>query len=203
MKSLKIPPDYYDQSIKTNLLQRFYHLTRFKQILKMVGKIEGNFLDVGCASGLLTERLATQSRGRGWGIDINQDFIALAQKEYPFLHFMVARVEKLPFSKEKFDAVVCSEILEHIVSPQKALGECQRVLKRNGRILVVVPSESLLFRLLWFFWTKGKGRVWDGAHLHHFKEGEIRALLEKLNFKILRQCTFQLGMLSLIEAQKI
>lgn len=203
MKSSKIPPDYYDQSIKTNLLQRLYHLTRFKQILKMVGKIEGNFLDVGCASGLLTEKLAVQSTSKGWGIDINPDFIARAQKEYPFLHFMVARIEKLPFSKEKFDVVVCSETLEHVVSPQKALGECQRVLRRNGRILVVVPSESLLFRLLWFFWTKGKGKVWDGTHLHHFKEGEIGAFLEKLNFKILRQRTFQLGMLSLIEAQKI
>lgn len=203
MATLKIPADYYDQSIKTNLLQRLYHLTRFRQILEFVGEIEGDFLDVGCASGLLTQQIASQSKAKAWGVDVNPDFINYAQKKYPQLHFLVAQAENLPFPPEKFSFVLCAEVLEHVSHPQKVLRECRRVLKDGGRILVVVPSESWLFRFLWFFWTKMKGKVWQKTHLNHFKARELEKLLKKLGFKILRLRTFQLGMLRIVEGKKV
>jgi SAM-dependent methyltransferase len=45
----------------------------------------------------------------------------------------------LPFPDQKFDAVICSEILEHVPDPKLVLGEVFRVLRPNGSILICVP----------------------------------------------------------------
>lgn len=198
----KISADYYDQSIKDNILQRLYHLRRFGRILQILEGIEGDFLDAGCASGLLTAKLAAQTKGRGWGIDVNPDFIRLAKRKYPHLNFSVAAIEKLPFPKEKFHLVICSEVLEHVVNPQRALKECRRILKKRGKILVIVPSESLLFRFLWLLWIRTKGKVWQGTHLHSFNGEELKKNLQAAGFKILGQNRFNLGMLTAILAEK-
>lgn len=203
MKISKIPADYYERSLRTNILQRFYHLTRFSKILETIGEFEGDFLDVGCASGLLTAKISNKIKGQGWGIDINPDFINYAKKNYPSLNFLVTPAESLPFTQKKFNLVVCSEVLEHVANPQNVLRECRKVLKDDGRILVIVPSESLLFRSLWFFWTRMKGKVWQHTHLHRFKKMELKEYFKKAGFRILRQDNFQLGMLVLIMAEKV
>lgn len=45
----------------------------------------------------------------------------------------------LPFRDEKFDAVICSEILEHVPDPKLVLGEVFRILRPNGAVLICVP----------------------------------------------------------------
>lgn len=203
MNTPRIPPDYYEKSIKTNPLQRLYHLSRFRKIRELVGEVKGDFLDVGCASGLLTGKIAGQGKEKGWGIDSNPEFIRYAKKKHPHLQFQVTSAEKLPFPHKKFNFVLCSEVLEHVVNPEKVLTECHRVLKKGGKLYLIVPSESLLFSSLWFIWTKTKGRVWQGTHLHHFDQKKLKSLLKKTGFNTLKQFTFQLGMLLAIKAEKI
>jgi SAM-dependent methyltransferase len=45
----------------------------------------------------------------------------------------------LPFRDEQFNAVLCSELLEHVYNPHQVLLEAHRILKVNGRILICVP----------------------------------------------------------------
>ncbi|MBI4966315.1 MAG: class I SAM-dependent methyltransferase [Desulfomonile tiedjei] len=45
----------------------------------------------------------------------------------------------LPLREESFDAVVCSELLEHVPDPLAVLGEAHRVLRGRGTLLVCVP----------------------------------------------------------------
>jgi len=47
--------------------------------------------------------------------------------------------EALPFENDSFDAVLCSELLEHVPSPPKVLNEVQRVLRNGGVFLGTVP----------------------------------------------------------------
>lgn len=53
-----------------------------------------------------------------------------------------ANAEYLPFSDRAFDLVTCSEVLEHIRNPQRALAEMHRVLKPNGLLLLSTPSMT-------------------------------------------------------------
>jgi SAM-dependent methyltransferase len=45
----------------------------------------------------------------------------------------------LPIAAESFDAVVCTEVLEHVRHPERVAAELNRVLTPNGRLLVTVP----------------------------------------------------------------
>jgi ubiquinone/menaquinone biosynthesis C-methylase UbiE len=45
----------------------------------------------------------------------------------------------VPFGDGCFDAVICSELLEHVPDPREVLGEAYRVLRPNGKLLVCAP----------------------------------------------------------------
>jgi len=47
--------------------------------------------------------------------------------------------EGIPMEANKFDYVMCFNLLEHIYNHQKVVNECQRVLKPNGTLLGTVP----------------------------------------------------------------
>lgn len=51
----------------------------------------------------------------------------------------VTDAEYLPFGSGVFDAVICSELLEHVFSPGKVLEEVSRVLKPGGNIIACAP----------------------------------------------------------------
>ncbi len=53
-----------------------------------------------------------------------------------------ASAESLPFRETAFDAVICSEMLEHVIDPKSVLEEIQRILKPNGILLISVPFLS-------------------------------------------------------------
>ncbi|MDX2176162.1 MAG: class I SAM-dependent methyltransferase [Candidatus Sumerlaeia bacterium] len=44
-----------------------------------------------------------------------------------------------PFEAGRFDALLCTEVLEHVPAPGSFLAECRRVLRDGGRILLTVP----------------------------------------------------------------
>lgn len=49
---------------------------------------------------------------------------------------VVGDAHKLPFEDEKFDNILCTEVLEHLHSPHIAISEMKRVLKRGGKLIL-------------------------------------------------------------------
>jgi SAM-dependent methyltransferase len=52
---------------------------------------------------------------------------------------VVAVAESLPFGDEQCDGVILQAVLEHVVDENETLGECYRVLRPGGRLLVEIP----------------------------------------------------------------
>jgi len=200
-----VPGDYYDQSIRENVFQRYWHSRRFSEVGRFLKRLKAKkILDVGCHGGRFTYEISRKFPAASlFGIDISPIAVKYAIKKYPHFHFQVARAEKLPFKDNFFDLVTCLEVLEHVHHPQQVLKEIKRVLKKRGIFIILVPSENFLFRVGWFFWVRfGPGHVWQDAHLQKFKSNTLDSLLKNSDFKILRRKQFLLGMLLLIKTMK-
>ncbi|MEK6577866.1 MAG: class I SAM-dependent methyltransferase, partial [Bdellovibrionota bacterium] len=53
-------------------------------------------------------------------------------------------VELIPFPDNTFDSVICTQVLEHVVHPERAMSELNRVLRPGGVLLLTIPQASEL-----------------------------------------------------------
>eukprot|EP00050_Salpingoeca_kvevrii_P007611 m.297346 g.297346 ORF g.297346 m.297346 type:complete len:283 (+) comp13594_c0_seq1:290-1138(+) len=95
--------------------------------------------DVGCGGGILTEALARKGF-RMRGIDASKGSIeaamAHARKDsFVSLDYAVGSAYKLPFADGSLDAVIMSDLLEHLHDVPAALAEVVRVLRPGGLLL--------------------------------------------------------------------
>ena len=72
--------------------------------------------------------------GDGKGIHVNKDFNSLD---------ITSDIISIPVENESFDAIMCIEVLEHVVDPVKAMKELDRILKKNGTLILTTPFKSL------------------------------------------------------------
>lgn len=49
-------------------------------------------------------------------------------------------IEKIPVKKESFDYIICTQVLEHVPSPDKVFKEFARILRPNGKLLLTAPQ---------------------------------------------------------------
>lgn len=202
-----VPPDWYSRSIKENLLQRYWHNRRFAEVSSFIEPRGGRILDVGCADGTFTKVILERSKAHKIvGIDVLPKSVSYAKRRFARsqkLEFRVADAHKLPFPSKSFDCITCLETLEHVEDPEKVIAEIKRVLKDDGYMIVLVPSENFLFRyIVWPLWTLGRGRVWRGTHLHKFTGSGIVRRMKKSGLKIHNNHKFLLGMLQAVKATK-
>ncbi|MBA7579797.1 Ubiquinone biosynthesis O-methyltransferase, mitochondrial [subsurface metagenome] len=60
----------------------------------------------------------------------------------------------LPLENESFDFVICKDVLEHLLNPSKVVQESNRVLSRNGKLLIHVPNHFSLVDVVKFLFTR-------------------------------------------------
>src|SRR3989338_5499113 len=195
----RVPPNWYDESIRKNPFQRFWHHRRFKEVGSLIEPTGGSMLDIGCADGVFTNVLLEKSNAAQIiGIDVLEDSVRWATdrwKRESRLSFRVADAHILPFLDASFDTVYCLEALEHVFDPGLVLRESLRVLKPGGYAVFLVPTDSLLFRAIWFGWTRLRGAIGDGPHIQSFRNRALGTLARENGFAIGREHLFLLGML--------
>lgn len=140
-------------------------------------------LDVGCSEGLQAIEIAKQ-RLIVYGVDPSKEQIAKFKKrakvEKVNCIALIGSVEKLKFKNNFFDAVISTEVFEHIPNLKKAINECYRVLKPGGRICVSIPTKFSedLFKEMHPYWVK------DSTHVNFLSKKEMREVLEEAGFKV-------------------
>ena len=132
-------------------------------------------------------------------LDVERNHVKYGKSLRGF-EFIAADGSRLPFRDKAFDLVTCFEVLEHVEKPQDVVRESARCLRPNGHLIVLVPNDrSILFRVIWFLWSRTKGRFWK--HLHEFSEQRIRTLLGQA-FRIEEVAKSHLGMLIFVKARR-
>ena len=124
----------------------WWFVSRRELILDLVGRLPRRdralFLDIGCGTG------ATASALQGFGRVLGVDFSPLALnccKRRDLMSVVRACAESLPLRDGCADAIVATDILEHLEDDASALAEFYRVLKPGGHAVITVPA----YRFLW------------------------------------------------------
>ena len=77
---------------------------------------------------------------------------------------LVCDITSIPVPDSEYDAILCSEVLEHVPDPVAALNELTRVLKPGGALILTAPFASLVHFAPYHFCT-GFSRYWYEHHL--------------------------------------
>jgi len=77
---------------------------------------------------------------------------------------IVCDITAIPEQDASFDAILCSEVLEHLRDPLKALDEFARLLKPGGKLILTAPFSSLVHFAPYHYCT-GFSRYWYEYHL--------------------------------------
>ncbi|WP_156686074.1 class I SAM-dependent methyltransferase [Mycobacterium sp. Marseille-P9652] len=141
----------------------------------------GIALDVGSGPGNITASLARAAGpdGLALGVDISEPMLerAVRNEAGPRVGFIRADAQRLPLRDGCVDAVVSTAVLQLVPHPTAALAEMGRVLRRGGRLAVMVPTAGPLAR----FWQKLPN---VGAHV--FGNDEIADILRDHGFTRVR-----------------
>src|SRR2546421_10025413 len=87
---------------------------------------QGRVLDLGCAFGYATLKLARKGY-QVVGVDNSPRYIAWAKRRDPKGEYLLCSAEVLPFENDYFDAVLFLDVLEHISDQTAAINEIRRV----------------------------------------------------------------------------
>lgn len=118
------------------------HIDRAAWILSVVTQ-GSRVLDLGCLDGFMLATLANKRKITGVGVDLSKFGIGIARTtaakyELP-LEFHNRRIEGLDLG-EKFDFIICSEVLEHVKEVDELYEAIDRHLAPNGTVLLDTPD---------------------------------------------------------------
>jgi len=157
--------------------------------------INPKILDVGSGIGNNVKTLMSLASSIT-ATDISDKVLAVLKERYKEasvkIDTVASHMQELPFNDNSFDLVVCTEVLEHIENLPKAIGECMRVLKPNGYIILSSPNYfnpagfiKIIFELMhpdksWDAW----GNHEDG-HEDFMTSFKLRRVTKKSGVQIL------------------
>lgn len=173
-------------------------------IFEWLGPTDGQtLLDCGCGRGFYLKMLRHLGTARLFGIDLELPYLLKARRNtahMPGILVNNASVYELPFPDATFDAVILSEILEHVERDVDALREVRRVLKPGGFALITVPNANYPFwwdpinRTLETLFSTHIGRgplagIW-AFHLRLYTRERLREVALKAGFRVEEERSF-------------
>jgi SAM-dependent methyltransferase len=184
--------DNFKKHTHRNPIQRLLLWNFFRNLLNLISaKNLDSILDVGCGEGFTLNRLKEHGIGKRLeGLEYSIDAIKLGKKTYPDIKIKQGDIYNLPYEDNFFDLVLCTEVLEHLDYPQKALKELIRV--SNKYLVVSVPNEPFFM-----FAQLARGKNWsrfgnDIEHVNHWtmlgflkfikKNSKVQILAKKFPF---------------------
>lgn len=130
---------YLKQRFFPNLISIFinpFYLNRYfllKEIKKYSKTLDGDLLDFGCGSKPYESLFVNVNSYIG--VDVENDNHNHSKENIDVYY----DGKTLPFEKDSFDSIFSSEVFEHVPNISETLLELNKVLKKEGRILITTP----------------------------------------------------------------
>jgi 2-polyprenyl-3-methyl-5-hydroxy-6-metoxy-1,4-benzoquinol methylase len=159
-----------------------------KEIQPLLPRNCGRVLEIGCGSGATLGWLRQDHpAARTVGVEIAEDAAGKARSFVDEVHCLDFERHDLPDGPQKFDLVLCLDVLEHMVDPWALVGRlATQYLEVGGTLLVSLPNIRhysvvlpLLFGGRWEYEDAG---LLDRTHLRFFTKASAQALLSHPQF---------------------
>jgi ubiquinone/menaquinone biosynthesis C-methylase UbiE len=146
-------------------------------IIANIPKEASKLLDVGCGSAWVAQHFFKKNKFV-FSLDISISNPLKATSKYTSeKHFgITADSYSLPFQPDSFEVIVASEIIEHVVSPERFITELLRTVKPDGYLIITTPYKELIKQTLCIHCNN---ETPVNAHLHSFDENSLIALSKK------------------------
>lgn len=159
---------------------------RYDYIAALPRNSNARILEIGCGEGE-TGALAL-SRGKCavyCGVDICRSAAERAKEKIS--EVLVGDIEQLelPWGARTFDALILSEVLEHLVDPWATLRKIRLLVKPGGLLFASSPNVAhyrVVGMLLRGEWTLTDLGIMDRTHLRWFTPNTYRALFESCGY---------------------
>lgn len=153
--------------------KHWWHIAKRKLILNFLPRTKKNVLVLGVGGGRLCHELGALGF-EVTGIDISPLVCEHVKKTYGISIIQHDLETALPFSRGTFDAIVMTDVLEHIHRDKDLMNEIYRCLKSNGLLLLTVPA----YQHMWSYWDILM------AHVRRYEYKQIAILVRACGFKI-------------------
>ncbi|MBU0929642.1 MAG: methyltransferase domain-containing protein [Nanoarchaeota archaeon] len=156
----------------------------FKKSLKLIDKYsqKGKILDIGTAGGSFL-KVAKDKLWDVEGIEPNKWLCDWALKNYGIKIKQGTLFDKKnKFKDDEFDVITLWDVLEHVADPKKTLEECNKIMKKNGLLVVNYPDIGSPV-------SKAMGKRWIfllSVHLFYFDKKTIKKILNETGFDVIK-----------------
>lgn len=147
------------------------NINKYKEVAKYISK-DSNILDIGSNFGDFIMYLEENNICfRNYtGFDFSDTAILNAKKEMPRHTWIIGNCHDLN-TFEKYNTIVCMQVLEHIDEPIIALKQMYNALTSNGQLLLTVPN------LL---------NINHSSHIWTYSEDSVKRILLNVGFKLVQ-----------------
>lgn len=177
------PNEYAPYNIKKNRIIKLVKERLIKNDIKQLKKIikrSGRILEIGCATGEYLLAIKNTGRWEVHGVEISSYASKYAREKFD-LNVITGTVFDATFPNEYFDAVIMNHVLEHVPNPSETITEINRILRKSGKFIFVIPNidsyEAKIFEEYWYGLDVPR-------HLYNFSPKTLREILQKCNFEI-------------------
>lgn len=153
--------DAYERLARDDLHEAFEHdrRSRHEVLLEFIGDTRGKrVLDIGSSDGAYLQQLEAEEKV---ALDLARPFLEAIPPDSGIAR-VCSDAELLPVRPGYFDVLIISDVVEHVLEPERLMERVKRVSRPDTRIIVHVP------------WKEDLGKYADSAyeftHLRTFNE---------------------------------
>lgn len=159
-------------------LQRYWQRARFRVIRGMVDGSQ-RILDIGCGSSRILQSLPQ-------AVGLDMQIRKLRWLRTPGRALVQGSLNQLPFADQSFDAVICSEVIEHIPRQEVDLTDMVRVLAPGGTLVLGTPDYGRwIWRFLEGLYKKVFPQGYATEHINRYTRRSLRRELEAMGLTVL------------------
>lgn len=161
------------------------------RVIEILKELEiKRILDLGAGNGALCSQIAS-SGYETVGVEYDRDGVEIAKKTYPLIPFYKFGVQDSPAEllkvEKPFDAVVSTEVIEHLFFPHLLPRYAAGALNEGCYLVISTPYHGYLKNLVLSLlngWDKHHSPLWHGGHIKFWSKQTLSQLLTENGFSV-------------------